>query len=240
LWTELIPYILMGDALKSLAAPRQRVIRVFISSTFLDMFEEREELVKRVFPQLRAICEQRAVIWSEVDLRWGITKEDAGKGRALSICLDEVDNCRPYFIALLGDRYGWIPDRYPEDLLEERPWIKEHLSKSITELEILYGALGHPGVPAKAFFYLRDGPPPSGVASPRDLRSDDEDSRRKLAELKDRVQSSGFRVHHYREPVQVGRLLLEDFRELIELEFPEHPPPGRSARKRHTNLSSRA
>jgi len=188
------------------------------------MFEEREELVKRVFPQLRAICEQRAVTWSEIDLRWGITGEDAGKGRALSICLDEVDNCRPYFIALLGDRYGWTPDRYPEDLLEERPWIKEHLGKSITELEILYGALGYPGVPAKAFFYLRDGSPPSGVASPHDLRSDDEDSRRKLAELKDRVQSSGFRVHHYREPVQVGRLLLEDFRELIEVEFPERPP----------------
>ncbi len=30
----------------------QRVIRVFISSTFRDMQEEREELVKRVFPLL--------------------------------------------------------------------------------------------------------------------------------------------------------------------------------------------
>ena len=121
-----------GDAPRSLAAPRQRVIRVFISSTFLDMFEEREELVKRVFPQLRAVCEQRAVTWSEVDLRWGITGEEAAKGRALSICLDEVDNCRPYFIALLGDRYGRAPDRYPEELLEEQPWIKDHLDKSIT------------------------------------------------------------------------------------------------------------
>jgi hypothetical protein len=32
--------------------PRQREIRVFISSTFRDMQEEREELVKQIFPQL--------------------------------------------------------------------------------------------------------------------------------------------------------------------------------------------
>ena len=39
----------------------QRVVRVFISSTFRDMFEEREILVKRIFPQLRKLCEEREV-----------------------------------------------------------------------------------------------------------------------------------------------------------------------------------
>ncbi len=47
-----------------------RAIRVFVSSTFRDMQAEREELVKRVFPQVRRVCEQRGVAWSEVDLRW--------------------------------------------------------------------------------------------------------------------------------------------------------------------------
>jgi hypothetical protein len=36
--------------------PRQREIRVFVSSTFRDMHEEREELVKQIFPQLRRLC----------------------------------------------------------------------------------------------------------------------------------------------------------------------------------------
>jgi len=36
------------------ASPRE--IRVFISSTFRDMQEEREELVKQIFPQLRRRC----------------------------------------------------------------------------------------------------------------------------------------------------------------------------------------
>ena len=50
-----------------------RTVRVFISSTFRDMREEREELVKRVFPQLRKLCEERGVTWADVDMRWGIT-----------------------------------------------------------------------------------------------------------------------------------------------------------------------
>ena len=68
-----------------------RAIRVFVSSTFRDMQAEREELVKRVFPQLRRLCEQRGVGWSEVDLRWGVTDEQKAEGAVLPICLAEID-----------------------------------------------------------------------------------------------------------------------------------------------------
>ncbi len=87
-----------------------RSIRVFVSSTFRDMHEEREELIKRVFPQLRRLCETRGVAWSEVDLRWGVTDEQKAEGAVLPICLAEIDRSRPYFIGLLGQRYGWIPE----------------------------------------------------------------------------------------------------------------------------------
>jgi hypothetical protein len=40
-------------------AHQQRVIRVFVSSTFRDMHAERDELIKRVFSQLRKLCETR-------------------------------------------------------------------------------------------------------------------------------------------------------------------------------------
>jgi hypothetical protein len=50
---------------------QDRVVRVFISSTFRDMFRERDILVKRIFPQLRKLYEDRFVTWGEVDLRWG-------------------------------------------------------------------------------------------------------------------------------------------------------------------------
>jgi Domain of unknown function (DUF4062) len=47
----------------------QRVMRVFVASTFRDMHAEREELIKRVFPELRKRCEARGVTRTEVDLR---------------------------------------------------------------------------------------------------------------------------------------------------------------------------
>ena len=58
-----------------------RQIRVFISSTFRDMQEERDYLVKYIFPQLRKLCESRDVVWGEVDLRWGVTDEQAAEGK---------------------------------------------------------------------------------------------------------------------------------------------------------------
>ncbi len=88
---------------------QDRVIRVFISSTFRDMQAERELLIKRIFPELRAICAKRFVTFTEVDLRWGITEEQAAEGKVLPICLAEIERSRPYFIGFLGERYGWIP-----------------------------------------------------------------------------------------------------------------------------------
>ena len=59
----------------------------FISSTFRDMQVDRDVLVKKVFPQLRKLCESRAVTWSEVDLRWGITEKQANEGEVLPLRL---------------------------------------------------------------------------------------------------------------------------------------------------------
>ena len=67
--------------------PASRTIRVFVSSTFADMQQERDELVKHVFPKLRALCETRGVVWGEVDLRWGITDEQRDEGLVCrSVC----------------------------------------------------------------------------------------------------------------------------------------------------------
>lgn len=104
---------------------RPRAIRVFVSSTFRDMHDEREELIKRIFPQLRKLCESRGVVWSEVDLRWGIPDEAKAEGQVLPICLAEIQRCRPYFIGLLGERYGWVPEEISPDLIAQEPWLQE-------------------------------------------------------------------------------------------------------------------
>ena len=56
---------------------KSRNIRIFISSTFQDMQSERDMLVNKVFPRLRQIAYERNVTLTEVDLRWGITEEEA-------------------------------------------------------------------------------------------------------------------------------------------------------------------
>ena len=72
-----------------------RQIRVFLSSTFRDFMEERDLLVKRVFPELRRKARERGVELVEVDLRWGITEEESRQGKVLPICLAEINRCRP-------------------------------------------------------------------------------------------------------------------------------------------------
>lgn len=76
------------------------MIRVFVSSTFLDMQEERNALAVKVFPELRKFARERGQEFVEVDLRWGITKEEADSGQTLRLCLEEIyksDNTSPLF-----------------------------------------------------------------------------------------------------------------------------------------------
>lgn len=72
-----------------------RAVRIFLSSTFRDFGKERDLLVKRVFPALRARLCARFVELVDVDLRWGITAEEAERSEVLPICLAEIDRARP-------------------------------------------------------------------------------------------------------------------------------------------------
>jgi hypothetical protein len=122
------------------------------------MQAEREELLKRVLPRVRKLCVQRGVSWNEVDLRWGITEEQAQRGAVLPVCLAEIDRCRPFFLCLLGERYGWVPgpEHLATELRDRYPWLNDHLDDSVTEMEVRHAVLNQPGQPAHAFFYFRD------------------------------------------------------------------------------------
>lgn len=84
-------------------------VSVFISSTFQDMHGERDYLVKEVFPELLAWCESRRLHMYDIDLRWGITKEDSTSHNTVAACLHNIDRCKPFFICFLGQRRGWVP-----------------------------------------------------------------------------------------------------------------------------------
>ena len=214
-----------------------RTVRIFISSTFRDFAGERDLLVRKVFPELRRRCRERQVELVDVDLRWGITEAEAEQGKVLPICLAEIDRARPFFMGLLGERYGWVPaaGQFDRSLLIEQPWLEEHAGgKSVTELEILHGVLNNPEMAGRAFFYFRD--PAWSATQAADYTTGSEAERQKLADLKDRIRTTGFPVvENYADPEALAERVREDLWTLIDAAYPEAdvPDPLTLERRRH-------
>ncbi len=121
---------------------------IFVSSTFRDMQAERDMVQERMIPKLRARAREYGENVYAIDLRWGVdTTEldsDEGARKVLSVCFDEIDRSHPYMLIFVGDRYGWVP---PEATIKtavnsrSEYFDMDNLDKSITALEIEYGAL---------------------------------------------------------------------------------------------------
>jgi hypothetical protein len=236
----------------------ERVVRVFVSSTFADMVGERDELARRIFPALRQLCESRGVSWGEVDLRWGITDQQVAEGGVLPVCLEEVRACRPYFIGLLGERYGWVPDVIPQAALDREPWLADARDRSVTELEMMQGVLNDPAMADHAFFYFRDPAFAARASELREVPLSEEAARlgdeqpdelgmsraARLRRLKEEIRGSGLPVREpYANPEALGALVLADLTAVIEQRFPAGSEPSeldREAAPHDALASSRA
>jgi nephrocystin-3 len=215
-----------------------KTVRVFISSTFRDMHAERDHLVKVVFPELRERMAGRHLYLVDIDLRWGITEQEAEQGKALEICLEEIERSRPFFIGILGERYGSLLGSLPEDADIDHPWLAGHGEHSLTALEITHAVLRNPELARRAFFHFRD---PSFIAQiPGTVRADyaaeDGEAASKLRALKEGIRSSGRPVMEdypcrwdegEKRVVELdafGDRVLEDLWDAICAEYPEEAP----------------
>jgi tetratricopeptide (TPR) repeat protein len=216
-----------------------RTVRIFISSTFRDFGRERDLLTRQVFPELRRRARDRRVEIVGIDLRWGITEEESAQGETLPICLAEIDRSRPFFLGLLGERYGWIPEpgQVPRHLFESQPWLlRLESGASVTEMEILHGVLNNPDMAGRALFYFRS--PQWSEGRGPDFRSESPAEALRLDSLKERIRRSGFAVREdYPNPESCAELVLEDGWKLIDAEFPESetPSPRQRQLEDHTN-----
>lgn len=133
-------------------------VSIFISSTFRDMQRERDALRDIVLPRLRAFAAEYGTSVDMIDLRWGIdtndVPEDEQERKVLHSCMQEIDRCSPFFLSLLGDRYGYVLEGAAErELRNAYPSLPT--GRSLTELEILH-ALDNGGVNEQtALFYVR-------------------------------------------------------------------------------------
>jgi len=159
----------------------------------MDMQAERDWLVKVVFPELRERMSQRNLHLVDVDLRWGVTKEEAEQGKVLEVILNEIDRSRPFFIALLGERYGSITEKVPDDTEFAYPWLRDYPGHSFTALEIVHGVLRNPSLTPRAFFYFRDPNFISQIPTSKrkDFTAENPESAVKLTVLKEEIRASG-------------------------------------------------
>ncbi|MBE6778632.1 MAG: DUF4062 domain-containing protein [Ruminococcaceae bacterium] len=127
------------------------MIRIFVSSTFQDMHEERDGIQCITLPLVKQAAYRYGQTVSFVDLRWGIDLTGGnlspreGTEKVLRRCLEAVENCAPPLVAMLGDRYGWIPGEEETDrdtvqrLAEEKGLTVDPATASVTAMEIAYG-----------------------------------------------------------------------------------------------------
>ena len=190
-----------------------RCIRVFISSTFVDMKQERDILVSTVFPKLRRKAAERNVSLIDVDLRWGVTESESKERKVIDICIDEIERSHPFFVGLLGDRYGWAPAESSDSdwstvVSDKNKWVADLIrqGKSITEIEIMHGVLNAENQVHGCFF----------------VKSCDEegiDPRQK--KLRTTVaEQTKLPVYTYAEPSELCDILERDFENLLDELYP--------------------
>ena len=194
---------------------------IFVSSTFQDMHYERDIIHDRVTPALNTVARQYGESVSFCDLRWGVNtgelESEEGSRKVLSVCLEEIDRCRPYMLVILGDRYGWIPDEgLIADAASRAKFALEELEQSVTALEIEYGALSNPEQLERTLFYFRE----FAEEPPTPYRSEDPHHAAKLEALKGRIRKlAGGRLKTYTlgwDPAANRPEGLEQFAVLVE------------------------
>jgi len=168
-------------------------VRVFISSTFRDMHAERDHLVTVVFPELRERCERLGLEFFDVDLRWGVPEKgaDGEKANSWEYCKQWINRVEPFFVCILGQRYGYIPR--PEDIRDPDDR-KNFADLSITEMEIRHAVLTG-NLRRRSYSYFRKTRVPETVdAATRSIFVEDDD---KVVKLKREISKGTRPVCEY-------------------------------------------
>jgi nephrocystin-3 len=134
---------------------------------------------------------------------------------------DCVTNSFVFCSRIAADQYVKLLKKTFEIGMQAFPWIGTRMDRSVTELEILHGALNNPNLSPRTYFYLRD------VAFLHSLPKDRRklfcelgEAEKKLQALKLRIVLAGFKIKYFTTPIEMSDALEEDFKESIEADFP--------------------
>jgi hypothetical protein len=102
--------------------PALRKVSIFVSSTFTDTQQERDHLIKNVYPGLSRYAASKGMEFVPSEMRWGIRQEASDAHETSAICMAELSRCQAEsfgvnYVLILGDKYGYRP--FPSVIAEE-------------------------------------------------------------------------------------------------------------------------
>jgi WD40 repeat protein len=176
-------------------AAENRAVRLFVSSTFRDMHAERDHLVTVVVPELRERVERLGLELFDVDLRWGVPKThvDGERANSWDYCKKWIERVEPFFVSIIGQRYGWRPDA--EEIVDAADRA-QFGGMSITEMEIRYAVLSR-RLRRRSFFYVRRTRVPDDAPNEVYREFVDPLEQERLAQLKSEIAQSGRPARQY-------------------------------------------
>ncbi|MDF2537169.1 MAG: repeat-containing protein [Herbinix sp.] len=166
-------------------------MKVFISSTFIDMQEERDVINKQIYSIVTRSAKKKGELVTFYDLRWGIPSSE--EDIVLKTCFDQIDACSPYFVAFLGDRYGWIPDyTLVKNVLNDKNISFEAKQGiSMTQLEIEYAiSNADETTKSKMLFCFRNPISTQDSVYLENYVENDSKNREKIEALKNKIRAS--------------------------------------------------
>jgi|GEM_PF-2743586 len=140
--------------MESLSNPNQKQIYLFIASSFLDMYAERNYLINQVIPNINKELKRHNIAFTYLDLS-SIFHSNIKENEVLESCLDIFDLYQPIVIGLIGERYGWIPS-VTTNQKSKYPLLTNYPERSITDYEIQHSISFSKKQYFKPLFYIRN------------------------------------------------------------------------------------
>lgn len=215
--------------------------QLFVSSTFSDMNDERDLIRNKIIPSVNKKVVKKYGLFDAVDLRWGINttnlnEKDSNK-KVVEICLDRIYQCIPFFIVLIGDRYGYSisESEYKKSIDLENyrkqlnPAFEISGKRSITELEIEYGRFLSKYKNGYCFFYVRN--IVNKDETPNNFFASSESDKEKIKLLREKAINE-YNAKTYNAVFKDGKivadglqdLIIEDLLDAIEKELTRNTP----------------
>lgn len=134
--------------------PPNSKLLIFVSSTFVDTYLERDILIEKISPEIRQEAIKFNIDVIFVDMRWGVRDENTKDQNTWIACRNEIERCKNdsdglFFLSLQGDRYGYkpLPKFMSKKILDKLIFNNTEIDENISNIAKLNYTLDYNSIP---------------------------------------------------------------------------------------------